>query len=83
MLINLADLHSRQRRDRPPYLVGKIGRFHLLMVGHHKPAPGEPDFSLFIGRFPSTTDAKPLPPVGILSGPGGSNPPSRITGFLR
>jgi hypothetical protein len=63
MLIKLTELRWRQRRDRPPYLVGQVGGFDLLLVGRHNPAPGDPDFTMFIGRFPSTIGVKPLPPV--------------------
>ena len=63
MLIKLADLRWHQRRNRPPYLVGNAAGFDLLLVGRHNPAPGEPDFTLLIGRFKTTTGAKPLPPI--------------------
>jgi hypothetical protein len=63
MLIRLCELRWRQRRNRPPYLVGQAAAFDLLIVGRHKPTPGEPDFTVFIGRLPTTTGAKPLPPV--------------------
>jgi hypothetical protein len=63
MLIKLADLRWRQQRNRPPHLVGKVANFWLLLVGRHNPAPADPDFALFIGKWPATTDAKPLPPV--------------------
>jgi hypothetical protein len=63
MLIKLADLRWRQRRNRPPYLVGNAAGFDLLMVGRHNPQPGTPDFVMFIGRFPTTTASRPLPPV--------------------
>jgi hypothetical protein len=66
MLVKLADLHWRQRRDRPPNLVGRVAGFDSLIVSRSKPAPGAPDFILFIGKVPTTTDAKPLPPVAYL-----------------
>jgi hypothetical protein len=63
MLIKLANLRWHQRRNRPPYLVGNAAGFDFLLVGRHSPPPGEPDFTLFVGRFPTTTGAKPLPPI--------------------
>jgi hypothetical protein len=63
MLVKLTDLRWCQRRNRPPYLVGNVAGFDLLLVGRHRPAPGEPDFVLFVGRVPTTTGAKPLPPI--------------------
>jgi hypothetical protein len=64
MLIRLADMRWRQRRNRPPVLVGQVAGFWLMLVGRHGPAPGEPDFTLFISKYPWTTGAKPtLPPV--------------------
>jgi hypothetical protein len=63
MLIRLCELRWRQRRDRSPYLIGNVAGFDLLIAGRHNPAPGEPDFTMFIGKWPTTTGAKPLPPV--------------------
>jgi hypothetical protein len=63
MLIKLADLHWRQRRDRLPYLVGRVAGYDLLIVGRHNPAPGDSDFVLFVGKLPNTLGSKPLPPV--------------------
>jgi hypothetical protein len=63
MLVRLCDLRWRQQRNRPPHLVGKVAGFWLLLVGRHNPAPGDPDFTLFIGKWPATTDAKPLPAI--------------------
>jgi hypothetical protein len=63
MLIRLTDLRWRQRRNRPPHLVGKVAGFDLLIVGRHNPAPDQPDFTVFIGRMPNTLGSKPLPPV--------------------
>jgi hypothetical protein len=64
MLVKLADLHWRKRRDRPPVLVGHVAGFDLLIVGRHHPAPGKPDFTLLIGRVPTTTGAR-LPRAGV------------------
>jgi hypothetical protein len=63
MMLKLTDLRWRSTRNRPPYLVGNVAGFDLLLVGRHKPAPGEPDFVLFIGKYPTTTGSKPLPPI--------------------
>jgi hypothetical protein len=63
MLTKLCDLRWRQRRNRPPYLVGNAAGFDLLIVGRYSPPPGEPDFTMFVGRVPTTTGSKPLPPV--------------------
>jgi hypothetical protein len=63
MLVKLADLRWRQNRDRPPYLVGRAAGYDLLIVGRSNPAPGQPDFTMFVCRIPTTTGAKPLPPV--------------------
>jgi hypothetical protein len=63
MLVKLADLHWRQGRDRPPHLIGKVADFWLPITGRSNPIPGQPDFTLFIGRWPATLDAKPLQPV--------------------
>jgi hypothetical protein len=63
MLTKLCDLKWFQRRNRPPCLVGSVGGFQLLLVGRHKPAPGEPDFTLLIGRHPADSERRALPPV--------------------
>jgi hypothetical protein len=63
MFVKLADLRWYQRRKRRPCLIGKAAGFDLLIVGRNNPVPGGPDFTVFVGRFPSTTDSKPLPLV--------------------
>jgi hypothetical protein len=65
MLIKLADLHRRQRRQtRQPCLVGKVGGFWLMIVDRHDAQPGEPAATLFIGPVSTAgSDNKPLPPV--------------------
>jgi hypothetical protein len=65
MLIKLADLHRRQRRQtRQPYLIGKAGEFWLMIIDRHDPKPGDPIATLFIGAVSTAgADNKPLPPV--------------------
>jgi hypothetical protein len=71
MLIKLADFTRHQRRKgSQPYLIGRAGDFYLMLVDRHKPEPGGPVATLFIGPAPNrgddtikVTDNKPLPPV--------------------